>query len=646
MGILAGSRRKRWRSEPQETSDPRRDLQIKLWLLRLGIILAFAVLTAQLARLQLVRGGEYQRRAELNQLRIEPVIPSRGLVYDRNGVPVVENVPGFSAAVVAADIPKERQLEIVGALERMLDVPALETSLKIDAARASNDPFTPIIIKDGLDRDRAFFMREQLGELPGVQILVQPVRHYTGGAEMSHILGYTGRIDQEEYAQLKDEGYINSDYLGKAGVEAAYEDYLRGTTGQKEIEKDAIGRELRTLGETPSRPGYDLILSVDLDLQKKVTELTKAAAGDNQAAVVVMDVRTGEILSLVSLPEYDDNVFSGKTDEARLEQYLNDPRKPLVNHALAEQYAPGSIFKQITGSAALEEGVANPSTTITSNGFINVPNQYDPSVIYTFRDWRVLGTLDFYGGIAMSSDVYFYYLAGGYHEYGENFDGLGVDRLAQYARQFGLGRKTGVDIAGEADGVVPDPQWKEETFPGDTWVLGDTYNMGIGQGFLAVTPIQMARVVAAVANGGTLLTPRIVREVRDSQGHVIVPNDPQIEGSVGVSDTNLAIVREAMRQAVQWGSANPAQSSLISIAGKTGTAEFGQRFADGSYETHGWFSGFAPADDPQIAITVFLQRGIGATHAAPLGSKILEYYLTRQQQRADAAGVSPSAVTP
>jgi len=646
MGILAGSRRKRWRSEPQETSDPRRDLQIKLWLLRLGIILAFAVLTAQLARLQLVRGDEYQRRAELNQLRIEPVIPSRGLVYDRNGVPVVENVPGFSAAVVAADIPKERQLEIVGALERMLDVPALETSLKIDAARASNDPFTPIIIKDGLDRDRAFFMREQLGELPGVQILVQPVRHYTGGAEMSHILGYTGRIDQEEYAQLKDEGYINSDYLGKAGVEAAYEDYLRGTTGQKEIEKDAIGRELRTLGETPSRPGYDLILSVDLDLQKKVTELTKAAAGDNQAAVVVMDVRTGEILSLVSLPEYDDNVFSGKTDEARLEQYLNDPRKPLVNHALAEQYAPGSIFKQITGSAALEEGVANPSTTITSNGFINVPNQYDPSVIYTFRDWRVLGTLDFYGGIAMSSDVYFYYLAGGYHEYGENFDGLGVDRLAQYARQFGLGRKTGVDIAGEADGVVPDPQWKEETFPGDTWVLGDTYNMGIGQGFLAVTPIQMARVVAAVANGGTLLTPRIVREVRDSQGHVIVPNDPQIEGSVGVSDTNLAIVREAMRQAVQWGSANPAQSSLISIAGKTGTAEFGQRFADGSYETHGWFSGFAPADDPQIAITVFLQRGIGATHAAPLGSKILEYYLTRQQQRADAAGVSPSAVTP
>jgi penicillin-binding protein 2 len=644
MGILAGTRRRRWRAEQQETQDPRRELRFKLWFLRAGILLAFVVLTAQLARLQLVRGEQYQQRAQFNQLRVAPVIPSRGLIYDRNGVPVVENVPGFSAAVVAADVPVGRQLAIIGALERMLGVPALETSLKIDAARKSNDPFTPIIVKDGLTRDETFYLREQLGELPGVQILVEPVRRYTGGPEMSAILGYTGRVDQEEYAQLQDAGYTNSDYLGKTGVEAAYEEYLRGVPGRKEIEKDAIGRELRTMGETPAKPGYDLVLSIDLDLQKKATELTKAVAGNNQAAVVVMDVQTGEVLSLVSLPEYDNNIFSGKIDEARLRQYLDDPRKPLVNHALAEQYAPGSIFKQVTGSAALEEGVATPSTTITSNGYITVPNQYDPSIVYTFRDWRVLGTLDFYGGVAMSSDVYFYYLAGGYHEYGQDFHGLGIERLAQYARQFGLGRKTGIDIAGEADGLVPDPAWKEATFPGDTWVLGDTYNMGIGQGFLAVTPIQMARVVTAVANGGKLLTPRVVREVRDAQGRVIVPNEPKVEGSVGVSEANLAIVREAMRQAVQWGSANPAQSSLVSIAGKTGTAEFGQRFADGTYETHAWFSGFAPAENPQIAITVFLERGVGATNAAPLASKILEYYLTRDQQQATVpAGTTEAA---
>jgi penicillin-binding protein 2 len=651
MGILRGNRRKRWRTEPQEASDPKRDLQLKLWLLRFGIIAAFAVLTVQLARLQLVRGDQYQQRAEFNQLRIEPVIPSRGLIYDRNGVLVVENVPSFSAAVVAADVPKDRQLEIVGALDRMLKLDPLETSLKIDAARASNDPFTPLILKDGLDRDTAFFMREQLGQLPGVQVMVEAVRQYTGGPELSHILGYIGRVDGEEFATLEGEGYLNSDRVGKAGVEATYEKYLRGSVGEKEIEKDAIGRELRTLGETPSKPGYDLVLSIDLDLQKKATELARAAANGGQAAVVIMDVHTGEVLSLVSLPDYDNNVLAGKTDEVRLQQYLDDPKKPLVNHALAEQYAPGSIFKQITGSAALEEGVAVPSTTITSNGFINVPNQYDPSIVYTFRDWRTLGTLDFYGGVAMSSDVYFYYLSGGYHEYGQNFDGLGIERLARYTRQFGLGRKTGIDIAGEAAGIVPDAAWKEETFPGDVWVLGDTYNMGIGQGFLAATPIQMARVVAAVANGGSLLTPRVVREVRDAQGRVIVPNDAKIEGSVGVSPENLAIIREAMRQAVTWGSANPALSSVITIGGKTGTAEFGPRFADGSYETHAWFSGFTPADNPEVAITVFLERGIGATNAAPLASEILEYYYTRDSQRVDAKdappeGLPPSGVTP
>ena len=231
MGILAGTRRKRWRSETPDTSDPKRELQLKLWMLRIGIVLAFVVLGVQLARLQIFNGEEYVQRAALNHLRTEPILPSRGLIYDRNGVPVVENVPGYAASVVAADVPEDRQLEIVGALERMLGVPALETSLKITAARKSNDPFTPLIIKEGLDREAAFNLREQIGQLPGVEVRVEPVRRYTGGVELSHILGYIGRIDEQEYAELKDSGYINSDRLGKAGVEAAYEPYLRGTTG-------------------------------------------------------------------------------------------------------------------------------------------------------------------------------------------------------------------------------------------------------------------------------------------------------------------------------------------------------------------------------------------------------------------------------
>jgi penicillin-binding protein 2 len=347
---------------------------------------------------------------------------------------------------------------------------------------------------------------------------------------------------------------------------------------------------------------------------------------------------------MVSLPMYDNNVFSGKIDETRLDQYLNDQKKPLINHALAEQYAPGSIFKQITGAAALQEGVATPNTTITSNGFINVPNQYDPSIVYTFRDWAVLGTLNFYGGIAQSSDVYFYYLSGGYYAYGNNFDGLGIDRLSHYARLFGLGAPTGIDVAGEAPGNVPDAEWKEKTF-GDVWTIGDTYNMGIGQGFLAVTPIQMVRVVAAVANGGKLLTPRVVREVRDADQHVVMGNDP-VYTEIPIDAENFAHVREGMRQAVSWGSAKNGKVPGVEIGGKTGTAEFGERFADGSYETHAWFSGFGPFEDPQIAVTVFLERGVGAIDAAPLASKIMDYYFHRPQpQRADS-GAEPVGQQP
>jgi penicillin-binding protein 2 len=642
MGLLIGRRTRRWRSEPAETPDPQDQVKLRLTLARLAVLAAFVVLTVQLARLQLIRGDEYQQRAALNQLRLEQETPSRGLVRDRNGIPLVENVPSFSAAVVAADIPRDRTLEIAGGVEEILGVPALETVLKIEAARKSNNPFTPIIVKEGLERADAFRLREQLARLPGAQIVVEAVRHYTAGEAMSSILGYTGRIDEQEYDELKGSGYQNHERLGKAGVEWAYEAFLRGVPGSKQIEKDASGREIRVLREDPAVAGNDLILSVDLDLQNKATQLTQAAAKGGQAAAIVMDVNTGEVLALVSLPMFDNNIFSGKVDEAKFRQYLDDPKKPLVNHALAEQYAPGSIFKQITGAAALEEGVASPSTTITSNGFINVPNQYNPSVIYTFRDWRVLGTLDFYGGVAMSSDVYFYYLAGGYHEYGADFDGLGIDRLAWYTRLFGLGSPTGIEIAGEAPGNVPDAAWKEETW-NEIWTLGDTYNMGIGQGFLAATPIQMVRVSAAVANGGKLLQPRVVREVRDASGNLVKASEAIVQSQIPISEGNFAIIREAMRQAVSWGTAKNGAVRGVQVAGKTGTAEFGPRFADGSYATHAWFSGFAPANDPQIAITVFLERGVGAIDAAPVAAKIMDYYFHRNDSRADA-GVAPTGV--
>lgn len=629
MGLLVGgNKRRRWRSELEEPEDPQRQVRLRIGFIYVLVIAVLGALLVQLANLQILSNDEYAQRAVLNQLRVEPVIPSRGVIYDRNGVPVVENIPSFSAAIVAADVPEDRTLEVAAGLEELLGVPAMETVLRIEQSRASNNPFIPVIIKDGLAQEEAYRLREQLGAVPGAQVVVEAIRRYVGGVELSSVLGYTGRIDAEEYARLEAEGYISSDRIGKAGVEAHYEEYLRGVPGIKQIEKDATGREVRVIDEQPAEVGNNLVLSIDLDLQKKATELTQQAAKGGQAAAIVMDVNTGEVLALVSLPLFDNNVFSGKIDEARLQQYLDDPKKPLLNHALSEQYPPGSIFKQITGAAALQEGVATTGTTITSRGSIQVPNQYDDSIVYTFRDWAVLGTLDFYGGLAMSSDVYFYYLAGGYYAYGNNFDGLGIDRLSAYTSLYGIGTPTGIDIEGEAPGNLPSAEWKEQTLD-EVWTIGDTYNMGIGQGYLAVTPIQMARVVSATANGGKLLVPRVVKEVRDSENHVIVPNEPIVEREIPISPENFAIIREAMRQAVTWGTAKNGAVRGVDVAGKTGTAEFGPRRADGSYESHAWYTGFAPASAPQVSVTIFLERGVGANDAAPLAAKILDYYFNR-----------------
>jgi penicillin-binding protein 2 len=643
MGLLTNNRRRRWRVEHAEQPDAAQQVKNRLNLLKIVVLLAFGALALQLANLQLVRGHSYEERAQLNQLRVEPEIPSRGLIYDRTGVPVVQNAPSFSAAAVAADLPKSREQEIAASLEKVIGVPALETLMRVEKARQSNDPFTPVILKDGLDEATTFRLREELSTMPGVQIVVEPVRQYTYGPLLAEVLGFTGRIDEQEYAQLKDKGYIASDRLGKSGVESTYETYLRGVPGTRDVEKDASGRDIKTIAETAAKPGDDVTLSIDLDLQKKATELTAAAANGGQAAAVVMDVHTGEVLALVSLPTFDDNVFSGTLDEAKYNGYLNDPKKPLVNHAISEVYAPGSIFKQITGTAALQEGIATTSTTITSNGYITVPNDYDPSILYTFRDWRVLGPMNFYEGIAWSSDVYAYYLAGGYHWYGQNFNGLGPERLAKYARLYGLGSPTGIDLTGEAAGNIPDPEWKQKTW-GEVWTLGDTYNMAIGQGFVTATPMQMVRVVSAVANGGTLFVPRVVKEVRDAEGHVVVPDQPKIARLLPISAQNFAVMRQAMMDSVQWGAATPANlHDDLQIGGKTGTAEYGVRNPDDSSATHAWFSGFAPANDPQIAVTVFLENGVGATNAAPLGARILDYYFHRSQNRATAAP-TPAAV--
>ena len=624
MGYTTG--RKPWRSEPMTPEvEETRASNVKLFYFGLVIFVVFGILTIQLARLQLVNGDTFRQRAETNRLRQEPVIPTRGLIYDRNGVPLVENKAGFAAAVVAADVPLERQTEISIALQEIVGVPAGDVEEQLDVRRASNDPFTPAIVKDDLPEAKAFALRERLSQLPGVRVIVEPRRFYPEGRLLSHVLGFVGRIDEDEYAERADNGYEMNDYIGKSGVEFTYEAALRGTPGQRDVEADASGRALRVIDEDRAQPGGNVVLSIDVELQRKATEIIQGAMGvSRNAAAVVIDVRTGELLSLVSMPQYDNNIFTTDVDEASWAKIRDDPGKPLVNHAIAEMYPPGSTFKMITGLAALQEGVASAGTTIFSPGVIYVQNEYDPNIRYPFKDWAPLGSLNFYRGVAMSSDVYFYYLAGGSPD-GYQFQGLGATRLADWTRRFGLGAVTGIDIPGESEGLVPDPKWKENNV-GGTWTLGDTYHFGIGQGYVAATPIQMALVTAAIANGGNLLQPHVLKEVRSSTGQILPMNRQNIRRNLNIDARNLNVMREGMRQVVDSGTAQTAKSRFTQVAGKTGTAEFGPQRGDGSYQEHGWFTGYAPFNDPQIAVVVFLEQGNGAGTAAPAAAKIFDAY--------------------
>jgi penicillin-binding protein 2 len=632
-------KRKPWTSEPfTEAVDEEQAAKQKLVFFGLLVILLFGILSLQLARMQLVKGDTYRARAETNRLRTEVVLPARGLIYDRNGVPLVENVPSYAAAVVAADVPDlnpfdddacvDRCQDIVIALQDVTGVPAIEIETTLVERGSSNDPFTPAIVKDNLPAETAFALRERLASLPGVRVVVEPQRNYLEGVLLSHILGFVGPVYAEDYERLAPSGYQLNDRVGKAGVELTYETLLRGATGSRAIETDASGREIAVMESTPATPGYNIVLSIDVQLQRKVEEILRAGMGASlNAAAAVIDVNTGDLLAFVSLPNYDSNIFTGEVDQEALNRLAADPAKPMLNHMISEMYAPGSTFKQITGLAALQEGVATAGTELFSPGYLDVENEYLPGVFDRFVDWRVdLGTMNFYRGLAMSSDVYFYYLAGGHVKDGQVvFRGLGATRLAEWARNFGLGEPSGIDLPGESEGLVPDPEWKEATV-GEQWFVGDTYNFGIGQGYVAATPIQMLMVTTAIANGGDLMIPHVVKELRDGQGNTITLARETVKRSLGIDPRNIDIMREAMRQAVADGSAFTAQVPNVTVAGKTGTAEFGEEIAPNKYKEHGWFTGFAPFENPEVAVVVFMEQGNGAGTAAPTAAKILDFY--------------------
>lgn len=628
----------------------------KLIVFRVLIVLVFLILTARLWRLQIVSGQQYTALAERNRFRLVSIPPLRGIISDRWGVVLARNTASYAVTVTPADLPddEEARRRVYIRLGQLLGIPPFPqegartlpdrlprpikpTNIADMLREGIYNPFQPIYIKRNVDRDTAFVIEEQHLDLPGVQVVADPVREYPTGATTAHIVGYTGAIPPEDAAAYEAKGYnIFTDQIGLTGVEAVAEEYLHGEPGRKHIEVDIAGREMRTVSEgQPAIPGDQVVLALDADLQKFTEDAlrrTLAEWGIQQGAVVVLNAQTGEVLAMVSLPNYDNNLFARGIDAKTYQALLDDPSRPLVNHAISAAQPPGSTFKVITAAGALQEKVITARTQFRCEGEMWVPNKFfpdDPNLAQRFVCWWKWGhgDLNVIGGLAYSCDIFFYNAGGGYLDRG----GMGVEKLAEWARRFGLGEKTGIDLPGESAGLVPTPDWKRLTYS-ESWVLGDTYNMAIGQGFVLATPLQMANVAATIANGGTVYQPQVIREVVDANGKVVRPFAPKVIRKLDIDPDALRTVQEGMRAAVAWGTAHRAALNTINVAGKTGTAEFpGPRDEEGHLPTHAWFIAYAPYENPEIALAVFLYGGgqraaEGATAAAPLAREVMSYW--------------------
>ncbi|PIR96709.1 MAG: penicillin-binding protein 2 [Candidatus Doudnabacteria bacterium CG10_big_fil_rev_8_21_14_0_10_41_10] len=599
----------------------------------LFIVLALvtAVFFARLLDLEILNFDQHLSRAEGNRLRVQYLIAPRGVIFDRFGVPLAGNVASFDLVVTPLDLPKV-EMEFQAVLEKASTFFKIEKeyiSGLID--EISKDSFLPIIVKTGVNKEEAVAFIAVEDHYPGFTIQNTPKRVYVNSEMVAHIGGYTGKLTQGEYDELKNDGYLFNDSIGKNGLEKTYEKELRGQFGQRLVEIDAGGIVKNSFQQKVPSQGQNLHLYLDLELQEKLYDaLVKQLRIHHakRAAAVAIDPKTGGVLALVSLPSFDSNAFVQGISPEYYESLANDPNLPLFNRVTSGTYPPGSTIKPLLAAAALEEGVVTVNTRIFDGGSLSIPNQFNPELSHVFRGWSPagLGNVNIYEAIAESSDIYFYTVGGGQADL--DISGLGPEKIADYFKQFYLGRVTGIDLPGEKAGLVPSPQWKEERFAGDEieklWFLGDTYNMSIGQGFNLVTPLQVAVATAAVANNGTVLKPRLVFEITDELGVLIKTFLPEILNSNFLSQASLKAAQVGMRLAVTDGSAKALNWIPMEIAGKTGTSQF-----DGSdlSRTHAWFTSYAPYDDPEIVLTILIEAGgEGSGAAVPVASEVFDWY--------------------
>jgi penicillin-binding protein 2 len=585
----------------------------------LAVIIGVGTLTVRLFYLQITNGTAYAALSTKNRTVLEPIVAPRGVIYDRRGRQLVTNVPTFAVKVRPADLPNSDRDKVVTRLASLIGIDPADINAAIDGNPGS--AFDLVRIAQDVDRTTAQLIAEAGFELPGVEVAVEARREYTDGPLMSQLLGYTGPVSADQLPDLRKLGYQPDDLVGKTGLEAQYEAALRGTYGTQSVEKDASGRRTQVLQTVQdSVPGASLTMTIDTKTQReaqKALQWGMRAIGLKRGVVIAMNPQTGEILAMVSLPTYDNNLFARGISTKAFQKLLKNPDKPLLNHAVQAHYPPGSTYKLVAGTGVLADRKITARTRVQTKGYLTLGST-------KFYDWnhRGFGPCDIYCGFGHSSDTFFFQMAAK----------LGIDRLGYWAHQYGFGRPTNIDLPGEVSGIVPTNTWKQDAL-GAQIFPGETFQAGIGQGYDVVTPLQLINAYAALANGGKLYQPQLVRQITGPDGKVIRAFKPKLLHRLKVKPSVLRTMRLAARNVVTVRHTYNLVDLPIKVAGKSGTAEFGLRDRKGRLPFHSWFVGFVPKDakhgsfEATTSNLVVLAFAYDSRTKGNAGTEIVKYFL-------------------
>ena len=610
----------------------------------LAAALVLVALGGRLFQVQIVGGDAYEAATVAARTVEVPLAASRGLIFDRQGRPLAVSVPSWTVKVRPADLPAASRSRV---LNRVAALTGEDPSALGDRLRAfRGSPFDLVPVARGVSREAALLIGEERDELAGVEVAIDPIRQYLdetgapGGDLLAHLLGYVGPIGPDEVEELGPAGYLPDDVIGVAGVEASYERELRGRFGAQLVERDASGRLLEVI-ETVREPvaGKNLMLTVDAEVQRRATQALEwgmEVAGVSQGVTVVMNPQTGEILAMVSLPAYDNNAFAGGISADRYAAYLSDPDKPLRNHAISDIYPPGSTYKLVTGIAAMEEGVTTPERTWPTYGCYQIPGAPAGECLF---DWnrQGFGDLDMVDAFAKSSDTFFYQMA----------IQTGVDALATWARDLGFGEVSGIRLPGEEAGIIASTEWARQQGRQGVFT-GEVAQAGIGQNVIAVTPLQVLNAYAAVANGGRLMRPMVVRGETDAEGNLVREYEPEVIRTLAADPGTLETMRIGAREVITSGHAYNIRDLRLpgALSGKTGTAEFGEPTAEGTLPFHSWFVAYLPsragATDAELAVLSF---NYSAVVPGNVSAEVVKYFLQLQYELDQDLRLDPNDFT-